>query len=74
MDIKQKAIQFVLSTYLSEWNAELSFDEVLTAIDNEDYDNAVPWEPFESMDPDELSRNICDSIDYFISLFEELKA
>ena len=69
--IHNKAIHFVLSTYLSEWNSDLTLDQVLEALENEDYDNAVPWEPFENMDPEDLTRNISNSIDHFVSLFNE---
>ena len=69
--LRNKAEHFVLSTYLSDWNADLPFSKILEGIADENWDIATPWEPFETMDGQELANNVADSVTYFISLFKE---
>ena len=69
--LRDKAEHFVLSTYLSDWNADLAFSKILEGIANEDWDIATPWEPFETMEGENLANNVSDSITYFLQLFED---
>jgi len=69
--LRDKAEQFVLSTYLSDWDIDLPFCKVLEGIAHEDWDVATPWEPFETMDGEKLANNVATSVTYFISLFKD---
>jgi len=69
--LRNKAEHFVLSTYLSDWNADLPFCKILEGIADEDWDIAEPWEPFETMDGQKLANNVADSVSYFINLFKD---
>lgn len=69
--LRNKAEHFVLSTYLSDWDGDLPFSKILEGIADEDWGVATPWEPFETMDGQELANNVADSVSYFINLFKD---
>lgn len=69
--LHEKAVQFVLSTYLSDWNSDLPFCRILEGVAENDWEIMTPWEPFESMDSQELANNIADSVSYFMTLFKD---
>ena len=70
--IRQKAEQYSLSFFLSEWPNDLTFDELLEKLDKqEQYDYSSPivvWQPFE----DEAPSWVADQINIMAYQLTEL--
>lgn len=48
MTIKEKAQKFALGQYLTEYNTEATFEEILVTIKEGDYDKFKVWDTFEN--------------------------
>lgn len=69
-ELTEMAEHFVLSSHLSEWDADLPLCKILEGIADEDPEIATVWEPLEDMDGEDLANTIADSIQYFKNMFK----
>lgn len=50
MDINEKALEFAVGYFLSDWDRDIPNDELLKSMyegSEEETDHILPWEPFE---------------------------
>jgi hypothetical protein len=57
---KDKALGIAISQFLSDWNNDLTNEQILAAVFDEDFDNVTFWEPFENDDGEYLAGLIED--------------
>lgn len=57
---KDKALGIAISQFLSDWNTDMTNEQILGAVFDEDFDNVTFWEPFESEDGEYLAGLIED--------------
>ena len=52
---KDKALGIAISEYLSDWNSDMTNEQILGAVFDEDFDNVTFWQPFENEDGEFLA-------------------
>jgi hypothetical protein len=79
-DLEAKAEQHALGQFLSEYPADMEYNEILERIeadnrDDESGDNIIlVWEPFEYTDPSSLSENINNAKEATLELLKDVFA
>lgn len=75
LSIRQKAENYAISFFLSEWPEELAFDDLLEKLDKQaKYDYSSPiviWEPFEDEEPSWIADQINIMAYQLTELFSE---
>lgn len=53
-----KALGVAIANYLSDWDDDLSNEQIINALRDEDYDKVTVWEPFEDYDGSYVADHI----------------
>jgi len=81
--IEQKAQNFALGQVLSEWEEDLSYDDILAVLESEDPDEnecddgggwrVIAWEPYENDEPWQIAQTIRDMVRDLVELFGDME-